>query len=144
MGGQAAVEVVRADAAERWRDLGLGTCLVLWMAYTRFFWPLQSSHLTLPPCPFLLLTGHPCPFCGGTRSFAYTWRGDLARAAALYPLGPLLFAGTLLFLGALALALLSGRTLRIRLCAPLARRLAAAALLPLAVSWVLKLTVLPN
>ena len=36
----------------------------------------------------------PDPFCGGTRTFAWMWRGDLGRAVAVYPLGPLLFVTT--------------------------------------------------
>ncbi len=29
-------------------------------------------------CPFLMATGMPCPFCGGTRAFALASSGDLA------------------------------------------------------------------
>ncbi|MGH2970351.1 MAG: DUF2752 domain-containing protein, partial [Solirubrobacteraceae bacterium] len=30
------------------------------------------------PCPFLAVTGLPCPLCGSTRSFALAARGDMA------------------------------------------------------------------
>src|SRR5258707_15150824 len=89
----------RAVGAERMRDLALIGGLLVWLAYTRIYFLLQAAHLTAPPCPFFYLTGHPCPFCGGTRSFAYMWEGDVADAVRLYPLGPLLFAGTLAGVG---------------------------------------------
>lgn len=136
--------VVRAGRDARLRNAFLLAGLVLWMAYTRFFTAAQALHVTLPPCPFLALTGHPCPFCGGTRSFAYVWRGDLERAAALYPLGPALFAATLAAIPVLLAGVLLDRDLRWRLSRSWGRVLVAAACLPLAVSWALKLTILPN
>jgi hypothetical protein len=118
--------------------------LVIWMLYTRAYWSIHAMHLALPPCPFLTITGHPCPFCGGTRSFAYTWNGDLGRAAQLYPLGPLMFAGTVVAIPVLAAALLTNRDLAFRLPERLRRVAIGAGLGVLAVSWALKLTVLPN
>ncbi len=126
------------------RNLGLLGGLIVWMAYTRFFWPLHSVHATLPTCPFLLITGHPCPLCGGTRSFAYTWDGDLRNAVALYPLGPLLFAGTIAAIAALCVALVANRDLVLRVPRRWERPLWIAGGGVLAVSWGLKLTVLPN
>ena len=138
------VAVVRADSQARVRNLGLLGGLLAWMLYTRVFWTLHSVHATLPPCPFLTLTGHPCPFCGGTRSFASMWQGDVGRAASLYPLGPLLFAGTLVAVPVVAAAVLLDRDLAVRLPDRLRRALVGAAAGVLAVSWALKLTVLPN
>lgn len=117
---------------------------VAWLAYTRFFWQLAGTHVTMPGCPFLALTGHPCPFCGGTRSFAFMWRGDLVDAVRYYPLIPLLFVATAVAVPLLAIGLWTGRDVRLQLprwarTAGLATLLAA-----LAVSWSLKLTVLPN
>jgi hypothetical protein len=114
------------------------------MVYTRFFWPAHAVHATLPSCPFLALTGHPCPFCGGTRSFAFMWQGDVGRAAALYPLGPLLFAGTLAAIPLVAVAVVADRDVAVRLPDRLRRALLGVGLGTLGVSWVLKLTVLPN
>ncbi|MCI0657730.1 MAG: DUF2752 domain-containing protein [Acidobacteria bacterium] len=37
-------------------------------------------------CPFLALTGLPCPTCGGTRAFAALAGGNLWRALLLNPL----------------------------------------------------------
>ncbi|HKA11109.1 MAG TPA: DUF2752 domain-containing protein [Candidatus Dormibacteraeota bacterium] len=138
------VAVVRAGGEARLRNsLALGG-LLLWMVYTRIFWAAHAVHATAPPCPFLAITHHPCPFCGGTRSFAYMWEGNLARAVAIYPLGPLLFAATLALIPALALALLVNRDLMVRVPDRLRRPLIAAGLVALAASWALKLTVLPN
>jgi hypothetical protein len=136
--------VVRADRDARRHNLVLLAGLAAWMAYTRFFWPAQALHATLPPCPFLVLTGHPCPFCGGTRSFAYMWQGTLPRAAELYPLGPLMFVGTLVAIPVLLAGVLTNRTLRWQLPPAIRRWLYLAGCLPLIVSWGLKLTTLPN
>src|SRR2546428_12033165 len=95
------IALTRALPADRMRDLAIAGALILWLVYTRIFWVLQAAHLSAPPCPFYYLTGHPCPFCGGTRSFAYMWRGDISDAVRLYPLGPGLFAGTLPGIGGL-------------------------------------------
>src|SRR2546428_13091508 len=95
------IALTRALPADRMRDLAIAGALILWLVYTRIFWVLQAAHLSAPPCPFYYLTGHPCPFCGGTRSFAYMWRGDISDAGRLYPLGPAPFAGTLAAIGGL-------------------------------------------
>src|SRR5262249_61141268 len=99
---------------------------------------------TPSPCPSLAISILPCSFRGGPRSFAYMWEGNLARAVAIYPLGPLLFAATLALIPALALALLVNRDLMVRVPDRLRRPLIAAGLVALAASWALKLTVLPN
>lgn len=138
------VAVVGANRLTRLRNAAVLGGLLLWMVYTRVFWAAQSVHATLPACPFLVITHHPCPFCGGTRSFAYMWQGNTARAAALYPLGPLLFFVTLAAIPVLALALLINRDLAVRAPEWLKHRVLAAGLALLGVSWALKLTVLPN
>src|SRR5207245_4171111 len=102
--------VMRALPAERARDLAIAGALVLWLVYTRIYWVLQAAHLGGPLCPFYYVTGHPCPFCGGTRSFAYMWRGDLSDAVRMYPLGPALFAGTIAGVGGLVSGGITGRT----------------------------------
>src|SRR5262245_39290621 len=136
--------MVRAGAEARLRNALVLAGLLLWLVYTKVFWPLHAMHTTLPPCPFLTITGHPCPLCGGTRSFAFMWDGNVSRAAMLYPLGPLLFVGTLAAIPVLALALLADRDLTVRLPDHVRRALMGAGLGVLAVSWGLKLTVLPN
>jgi hypothetical protein len=138
------ISITRAMPGDRLRDLGLLGGLVLWLAYTRIFWALQATHLAMPPCPFYYLTGHPCPFCGGTRSFAYMWQGDVANAVRLYPLGPLMFTGSLLGVAGLTTGLISGRTWMPRLTGRQWRMLWIAIASLIAVSWVLKVFVLGN
>ena len=138
------VAVVRAGAEARLRNALLLAGLVLWMLYTRVYWSLHAMHLGLPQCPFLAITGHPCPFCGGTRSFAYLWNGRVSNAVALYPLGPALFAGTVVAIPLLAAAVLADRDVTVRLPDRLRRALRGCAGGALVVSWALKLTLLPN
>ena len=134
----------RAMPSDRLRDVGLFAALVFWLLYTRVFWVLQAAHLGAPPCPFYYFTGHPCPFCGGTRSFAYMWRGDLADSLRLYPLGPALFAGTLVGIGGLGAGLLTGRTWTPHLSRTQWRVLGFAVAGTVFVSWMLKVFILGN
>ncbi len=134
----------RAVPAQRLRDLGLFAALGLWLLYTRLYWAMHAAHLSMPPCPFYYLTGHPCPFCGGTRSFAYMWEGDIADAVRLYPLGPALFAGTVLGMGGVAGGLLTGRTWSPRLTSRQWRLLTIFATSSVLISWALKVFVLGN
>jgi hypothetical protein len=136
--------VSKALPGDRMRDLGILAGLVGWLVYTRVFWTLHAAHVVLPPCPFYYLTGHPCPFCGGTRSFAYMWQGDVADAVRLYPLGPALFGGTLLGVGGLASGLITGRTWTLSLTSTQWRVLTIGVVSTIAVSWVLKVFVLGN
>jgi hypothetical protein len=138
------ISLTRALPSERVRDLGMLAGLLLWLAYTRIFFLLQAAHLSAPPCPFFYLTGHPCPFCGGTRSFAYMWQGDLPNAVRLFPLGPLFFAGSLVGAAGLAAGAVSGRTWAPRLTRTQWRLLWVGAVSAIAVSWVLKVFVLGN
>jgi uncharacterized protein DUF2752 len=138
------ISITRAVPSDRLRDFAMLGGLVLWLVYTRIYWTLQATHLTFPPCPFYYLTGHPCPFCGGTRSFAYMWRGDLSDAVRLYPLGPALFAGTLAGVAALAVGIVSGRTWEPRLTSSQWRVLGVGAVSAVLMSWALKFFVLGN
>jgi len=138
------IAVSKAMPGERWRDLGLFVVLAGWLLYTRVYWVLHAAHISAPPCPFYYLTGHPCPFCGGTRSFAYMWNGDLSDAVRLYPLGPLMFAGTVLGAGGLGAGMISGRTWTTRLSARQWKLLTVAGVSALLVSWALKVFVLGN
>ena len=138
------ISLTRALPLERRRDLLMLGGLLVWLAYTRVFWALQAAHLSAPPCPFYYLTGHPCPFCGGTRSFAYMWRGDLTDAVRLYPLGPLFFAGTFAGAGGLLMAMLSGRTWTPRLMSMQWRLLWIGVGSAVVINWALKVFVLGN
>ena len=138
------IALIKALPAQRLRDLGLFGGLALWLVYTRLYWAMHAAHLSMPPCPFFYLTGHPCPFCGGTRSFAYMWQGDIADAVRLYPLGPALFAGTLLGMGGLGAGLVSGRTWTPRLTSQQWRLLTIGGVSAVMISWALKVFVLGN
>ena len=138
------ISITKSLPDQRLRDLGLFGGLVLWLVYTRVYWAMHAAHFTLPPCPFYYLTGHPCPFCGGTRSFAYMWQGDIADAVRLYSLGPALFAGTFLGAGGLAAGLVTGRTWVPRLTSMQWRLLMIGGISLVAISWALKVFVLGN
>ena len=138
------ISIARAVPADRLRYFGVLAALLLWLAYTRVFFLLQAAHLTAPPCPFYYFTGHPCPFCGGTRSFAFMWQGDLADSVRLYPLGPALFAGTFVAAAGLAVGVVSGRTWTPRFTGAQWRALAIGAVTAIVLSWALKVFVLGN
>ena len=138
------ISISRAVPTDRIRDIALLGGLLLWLGYTRIYWTLQATHATFPPCPFYYLTGHPCPFCGGTRSFAYMWQGDISDAVRLYPLGPALFAGTLAGVFGLAVGIVSGRTWTPRLTSKQWRLLTVGVVSAVALSWALKFFILGN
>ncbi len=48
------------------------------------------TQLGLAPCAFALVTGHPCPTCGMTTSFAWFARGRFDRSWRANPAGSLL------------------------------------------------------
>jgi len=129
---------------QRMRDLAIFGGLALWLVYTRAYYALHAAHITFPPCPFYYVTGHPCPFCGGTRSFAHMWQGDLSDAVRLYPLGPALFVGTILGAGGLAAGLVTGRTWSQSLTSRHWRLLITFGVSALLISWALKVFVLGN
>jgi hypothetical protein len=134
----------RALPADRRRELAILIAVTVWLVYTRIYFVLQAAHLSAPPCPFFYLTGHPCPFCGGTRSFAYMWRGDISDAVRLYPLGPALFAGVLVGVVGLAASAISGRTWVPRLTRLQWRLLGVAMGSALLMNWALKVFILGN
>lgn len=138
------ISITRPLPGDRLRDFAMLGGVLLWLAYTRVFWAIQASHLSLPPCPFYYLTGHPCPFCGGTRSFAYMWQGDVADAVRLYPLGPALFAGSLATVAGLAMGIVSGRTWTPNLSSLQWRLLIVGVVTTVVLSWALKVFVLGN
>ncbi len=80
------------DRRQRVSQLPALAMLIAWFAYTRLYFFLHPHGLTFDPSLFMYLTGKPDPTCGLTRTFAWTWRGDLGQAVRVYPLGPLAFA----------------------------------------------------
>lgn len=136
--------VARPDVEARARDIFLGLITSAWLAYTFAYPVLSRVHAVIPPCPFLLLTGHPCPFCGGTRSFSAMWRGDIAGALRHYPLGPLLFAIAFPVAAYGIWALVTRRSLRITLTTSLERTITVIGIAAILTSWALKLVWLGN
>lgn len=49
------------------------------------------EQLGLPPCPFLLITGIPCPSCGLTTSFALAARFEFFSSFTTQPFGLIAF-----------------------------------------------------
>lgn len=126
------------------RNAGLLLLLAVgWLVYTRFFAVFRGAHLVLPPCPFLVLTGQPCPLCGATRGYAAVWRGDLGSAVRYHPLAPVFFAATVAGAVGLAFALAAGRRPVLRLRAAQQVGLFALGLGAVTLAWVLRLLFLP-
>lgn len=136
--------MVRAVPQDRTRELVMLGGLVVWLVYTRMYFVLHAAHIAAPPCPFYYVTGHPCPFCGGTRSFAYMWQGDMADAVRLYPLGPALFAGSLIGVVGLVASSVKGMRWLPRLTRMQWQLLGIFLLSILLLNWALKIFVLGN
>jgi hypothetical protein len=137
------LSVVRAEQADRVRYSLALLALLAWLLYTRVFWSLHSLNATFPSCPFRLLTGQPCPLCGGTRSFAEMWQGDLGGAARYHPLGPALFVLTFAGVAALAVLVLRGRVVRWRPTRQAEQKLYWAGGAVFLVAWLFRLVFLP-
>lgn len=95
--------------------------------------PARLDHLPAA-CPWRVLTGAPCPFCGLTHSLAALSHGDFRQAFAFHPFGPALY---LLGLTALALAARSWRTGRPLLLSGRPRLVLRALLIACAAAWAL-------
>ncbi len=111
-----------------------------WLTYTRLYFWLHPKGLTAAPSLFMHLTGRPDPLCGLTRTFAWMWRGDLAHALGVYPLGPLVFLASFPLLGYAAAVLVSGRALRLEMPQAVRRVLLLGVLVAVALNWAAKLT----
>lgn len=137
--GGRVVAIEAADRSDRQQALlllGLGGP---WMVYTHLYFWLHPRGLTVAPSLFMHLTGRPDPLCGLTRTFAWMWRGDVAQAVAVYPLGPVLFLVSFPLLAYAAFVLVLGRALRVRLPTPARRALVALVVLLFALNWASKL-----
>jgi len=127
-----------ADRAERLAAAGVAAIALGWLTYTRFYFWLHPRHLTFDPSLFMYLSGKPDPSCGLTRTFAWMWRGDIGRAVAVYPLGPVFFIATFAIL-AYAILVVTGRSLRFNLSPALQRAIVVGALIALGLNWAAKL-----
>ena len=130
--------VVAANAQERLATAGMLAVAASWLTYTRFYFWLQPRHLTYDG-PFMYLTGKPDPACGLTRTYAWMWRGDVLHAFLVYPLGPLMFTGTLAFVAYSLGTIVSGRSLRLALSPRAQRNILIGALVAIGLNWASKL-----
>jgi uncharacterized membrane protein YfcA len=96
----------------------------------------------MPPCMFHLLTGQPCPFCGGTRSFVALVRGDVGAAVHVFPIGPLLFLALVIAVAYSIWSLVTGTRVRVRMEPRLVRALTVLGLAILLANWVSKILIL--
>lgn len=133
------VRIGRATSGDRYLAGTLLGILAPWLAYTRLYFFLQPRHLTFDGGFFMWYLHKPDPFCGGTRTFAWMWRGDLPHAVAVYPLGPLLFVASIAAVAYAVVVLVSGRALRIQLSSSMMRWGLAVGLVALGLNWTAKL-----
>ena len=110
----------------------LGTAWVLPQLWARGVSPI-------PPCLFHTLTGQPCPFCGGTRSFVAMAHGNIGAAVHVFPIGPLLFAGLVVAVVYSLWSLASGRRVSVSMDQGLRRTLTGIAVALLLANWASKL-----
>ena len=96
----------------------------------------------IPPCIFHQVTGLPCPFCGGTRSFAAMAHGNVLGAAQVFPIGPLMFLALVAAVVYCTWAVVTGRRLQLTMDRRLVQVLTVAALMLLAANWASKLFIL--
>ncbi len=127
------------DRQQRIAQLPVLAMLVAWFAYTRAYFFLHPHGLTFDPSIFMYLTRKPDPTCGLTRTFAWTWRGDLGEAVRVYPLGPLVFLGAAALVIYLGITIVTGRRLVVVLPRQLWWSLVALSLVALAANWTAKL-----
>jgi phosphotransferase system glucose/maltose/N-acetylglucosamine-specific IIC component len=72
------------------------------------------------------------------------WQADVAKAARFHPLGPILFAGTLIAVALLASGLASGRSWQLRLTPDVRKTAIVLVVAAFVTSWTLKLVWLGN
>ena len=131
--------VALATSSDRWLAWTLLGIALPWLVYTRFYFYLQPRHLTYDGSAFMWLFNKPDPFCGGTRTFAWMWRGDVGRAVVVYPLGPLLFVATVALVVYAVVVLLSGRAVHLNLSPATVRLALWVGLAALGLNWIAKL-----
>lgn len=124
---------------DRASHLGIVALSAAWLVYTRIYFVLHPAHLTFDPSVFMWLTGKPDPTCGLTRTFAWMWRGDVGKAAAVYPLGPFLFVLVLALCLNSAVALITGRSVRLATSSSTRRIVIVVAVVAVMANWISKL-----
>ena len=131
--------VADATGGDRWLAWTLLGIALPWLAYTRLYFFLHPRHLTFDGGGFMWLFNKPDPSCGLTRTFAWMWRGDLDRAVAVYPLGPLVFVATVGLAVYAVVVLLGGRAVHINPSPSTVRRVLLVGFVALGLNWIAKL-----
>ena len=134
-----AVRWVVANRVDRFVLSAPLAILIAWFSYTRLYFFLHPLGLTFDPSLFMYLTGRPDPSCGLTRTFAWTWRGDLVHAVLVYPLGPLVFLVAGLVTANLAIAVAMGRRVQLILPRRAWHVIIAVSAAAVAMNWAAKL-----
>lgn len=130
--------VAHATRGDRWLAWTLIGIALPWLAYTRLYFFLHPRHLTFDGGAFMWLFNKPDLGCGLTRTFAWMWRGDLGRAVAVYPLGPLVFMATIVLAVYAVVVLLSGRAVHINPSPATVRRVLLVGFVALGFNWIAK------
>jgi hypothetical protein len=117
------------------------------IAISRFLEPSvrgvgTHEQLGLPPCPFFITTGFPCPGCGLTTSFAHAARLNFYEAFVTQPFGLLLFVILSLSIP-LSFILLCRRIKLSQVLAPrVISKLTYSLILVCVISWIYKIIVI--
>ena len=133
------VAIARATSGDRWLAWTFLGVLVPWLTYTRLYFFLHPRGLTFDGGFFMWYLHKPDPFCGGTRTFAWMWRGDLGHAVAVYPLGPLLFVGTIAAVAYALVVLVTGHALQVNPSRRMVTTTLVIGLVALGLNWTAKL-----
>lgn len=133
------VAAARATSGERWLAWTFLGILVPWLTYTRLYFFLHPRGLTFDGGFFMWYLHKPDPFCGGTRTFAWMWRGDLGHAVAVYPLGPLLFVGTIAAVAYAVVVLVTGYAVQVNPSRRMVTTALVIGLVALGLNWTAKL-----
>ncbi len=64
-------------------DWALAALSYLYLAFA--YLVVEYRFPYVPVCPFLLITGHPCPLCGSTRLIGAFLHGDVALGWTVLP-----------------------------------------------------------
>jgi hypothetical protein len=105
----------RASGAERIGQAAVAVVLAALIGVGMWLPPDPSGVGThtafgLPPCGMLVATGHPCPTCGATTSFALAAHGRFYEALVNQPFGLVVFLAALSGLGFSVFTCVTSRT----------------------------------
>ena len=100
---------LKAGPLPAWPFIGLGVALLAGLGWIISLIPQRW----IPPCGFHVMTGHPCPSCGGTRMSQLLLKGQVAEAVRMNPFFALIILGLSLWFLTGAVARLAGRDFRI-------------------------------